>query len=84
VELLLGDEGDAFAFTGNIENDVMSITAVHPMREDALTSLLRKAGASWDIIEKMIQEGKILKLRHHATNFYMRRLHCRVPVGSKP
>lgn len=34
-EDLIGYEGNAFAFTGDVEEDLLSITAVHPMREDA-------------------------------------------------
>lgn len=38
VEYLIGYEENAFAFTGNVEEDLLSITAVHPMREDASES----------------------------------------------
>ena len=37
VEYLIGYEGNAFAFTGNAEDDLLSITAVHPMREVSLS-----------------------------------------------
>jgi wyosine [tRNA(Phe)-imidazoG37] synthetase (radical SAM superfamily) len=40
VELLVADEGDAFASTGDARADLLAITAVHPMREDAVASLL--------------------------------------------
>ena len=32
VEYLLGYEGNAFAYTGNVEEDLLSITTVHPMK----------------------------------------------------
>ena len=32
VRYLIGYEGNAFAFTGDVEEDLLSITAVHPMR----------------------------------------------------
>ena len=47
VEYLIGYEGNAFAFTGNIEEDLLSITAVHPMREDAVSEFLGKARGDW-------------------------------------
>jgi wyosine [tRNA(Phe)-imidazoG37] synthetase (radical SAM superfamily) len=78
VELLIGDEGDAFAFTGDVAEDVLSITAVHPMAEDALRGLLGKAHADWDVIQKMIEAGRIIKLRHNGKSFYMRRIKSRV------
>jgi wyosine [tRNA(Phe)-imidazoG37] synthetase (radical SAM superfamily) len=43
VEYLVGYEGNAFAFTGNVENDLLSITSVHPMREDGVREFLTKA-----------------------------------------
>jgi len=36
AEYLIGYEGNQFAYTGNIEADILSITSVHPMREDAI------------------------------------------------
>ena len=42
VEYLIGYEGNAFAFTGNVEEDLLSITAVHPMREDAVANSWRE------------------------------------------
>jgi len=50
VEYLIGYEGNAFAFTGNVEEDILSITAVHPMREDALRELLKKANVDWPTV----------------------------------
>jgi wyosine [tRNA(Phe)-imidazoG37] synthetase (radical SAM superfamily) len=49
VEYLIGYEGNAFAFTGDVEEDLLSITAVHPMREDAVSTLLARAGAGWAV-----------------------------------
>jgi wyosine [tRNA(Phe)-imidazoG37] synthetase (radical SAM superfamily) len=46
VEYLIGYEGNAFAFTGDVREDLLSITAVHPMREEAVRELLRRAGAN--------------------------------------
>ena len=34
VELLTGYEGNAFACTGDVVEDLLEITAVHPMREE--------------------------------------------------
>jgi len=42
VEYLIGYEGNAFAFTGNVEDDLLNITSVHPMREEAITEFLKK------------------------------------------
>jgi len=77
VEYLIGYEGNEFAFTGNIEENILSITAVHPMREDAVNELLKKGNATWDIIKKLMQEKKLLELKYEGAKFYMRKLKSR-------
>lgn len=77
VEYLIGYEGNAFAFTGNVEEDILSITAVHPMREEAIRELLKKAGAGWDVIEKLLAEEKLVELEYEGKRFYMRKLKSR-------
>ena len=74
TELLIGYEGNAFAFTGDIEGDLLSITSVHPMREDAVDEYLKKADANWDRVEKLIKAGKLIKVDYNNSKFYMRRL----------
>ncbi len=81
VEYLIGYEGNAFAFTGNVEEDLLSITSVHPMREDAVKELLSKAGADWSIIDKLEEEGKIIELEYGGRKFYMRKLRSREKAG---
>ena len=77
VEYLLGYEGNAFASTGNVEEDLLSITAVHPMREDAVDSFLRKANADWRVVETLTREGTLLALTYRGHTFYMRKLPSR-------
>ncbi|QDA30904.1 radical SAM protein [Thermococcus indicus] len=77
VEYLIGYEGNAFASTGNIREDLLSITAVHPMREEAVRELLRKAGADWDVVEELLRDGKLIELEYGGRRFYMRALPSR-------
>lgn len=74
VEYLIGYEGNAFAFTGNVEDDLLSITAVHPMREDGVSEFLKKANSDWNVIEKLIEKNKLVKVEHDGKRFYMRKL----------
>jgi wyosine [tRNA(Phe)-imidazoG37] synthetase (radical SAM superfamily) len=74
VELLIGYEGNAFSASGDAESDLLSITAVHPMREDAVMELLEKNNADISILEKLIAENKILRLEYQNNRFYLRRL----------
>jgi len=73
VELLVGYEGNAFAFTGDVAEDLLSITAVHPMRRDAVKSFLARANADWSVIRELIRQGKLLETRYDARRFYVRR-----------
>ncbi len=77
VEYLIGYEGNAFASTGNVEEDLLSITAVHPMREEAVRELLRKAGADWNVVERLLGDGKLIELEYGGRRFYMRSLQSR-------
>ena len=74
VEYLIGYEGDAFAFTGDVEADLLSITAVHPMREDAVGAFLARAGADWAAIYRLIERGQIVETVYEGRRYYGRRI----------
>ena len=74
VEYLIGYEGNAFAYTGNVEEDLLSITSVHPMREDGIEEFLTKAKVDWSIIKKLINEDKLVEVEYRDKKFYMRKL----------
>ena len=74
VEYLLGYEGNAFASTGNVEADLLSITAVHPMREEAVKKLLEKTNADWQVAETLVHENKLVELEYEGNTYYMRKL----------
>jgi len=74
AECLIGYEGDAFASTGNVEEDLLSITAVHPMREEAVRALLARARGDWSIIDKLIAQGRLIETEYEGKRFYARRL----------
>lgn len=73
VEYLLGYEGNAFASTGNVEEDLLSITAVHPMREEAVKKLLKKANTEWQVVEKLLGENKLVALEYEGNTYYLRK-----------
>jgi len=77
LEYLIGYEGNAFAFTGRVEEDLLSITAVHPMRREAVKEFLKKTNTSWSIIEKLLLEGKLVELGYEGKVYYMRKLPSR-------
>ena len=77
VEYLIGYEGNAFAFTGNVEEDLLSITAVHPMREEAVSEFLARARADWPVVHGLIAQGQLIEMEYEGRKFYMRKLHAR-------
>lgn len=74
VEYLIGYEGDAFAFTGDVEQDLLSITAVHPMREEAVSQFLARAGADWDVVRRLLAQGQLVETHYEGHRFYLRKL----------
>ncbi|NOR15273.1 MAG: radical SAM protein [Candidatus Aminicenantes bacterium] len=77
TEYLIGYEGNAFAFTGNVEEDLLSITSVHPMREDQVREFLDKAEKDWTVIQKLISQEKLIESEYKDKKFYTRKLHWR-------
>ncbi|MBN1415639.1 MAG: radical SAM protein [Bacteroidales bacterium] len=73
VELLTGYEGNAFSSTGHFREDILSITAVHPMREDAVRGLLHKTNDSEDALILLLEEKQLEKLQFNGHNYYLRR-----------
>jgi wyosine [tRNA(Phe)-imidazoG37] synthetase (radical SAM superfamily) len=73
VEYLIGYEGDTFTLTGNVKNDLLSITAVHPMRKEAIIELLKKAGADWHVVEELLQRGELIEIEYEGEKYYIRK-----------
>jgi len=74
VEYIIGYEGNEFGFSGNVEEDLLGITSVHPMREEAVKEYLRKANADWQVITDLVKQGSLIELEYQGKNFYMRKL----------
>lgn len=72
LECLIGYEGNAFASTGNVAEDLLSITAVHPMREEAVRALLEKTGGDWEIVISLVEQGRLKTAEYQGRRFYMR------------
>lgn len=72
-EFLTGYEGNEFSSTGNFENDIMSITAVHPMREDAVLALLNSCNTTEKELKSLLETGNLKVAHFGGHNFYSRR-----------
>ncbi len=74
VEYLIGYEGNAFAFSGNVEDDLLSITAVHPMREDAVNQLLTQAKTPWSVVQQLMAQGQLIETKYNQHKYYLRKI----------
>lgn len=72
TELLTGFEGVDTGFTGNIYEDILNITAVHPLREDSLRELLAKNGADFSVVESLLSQRLIKRMFYEGHKFYLR------------
>ncbi|MGI1691874.1 radical SAM protein [Thermoanaerobacter uzonensis] len=82
-EYLIGYEGNEFSSTGNFEEDLLNITAVHPMKKPAVEKLLQKCNCDWSIVKKMLKEEKITEVEYQSETFYMRKLYVPQNSGEK-
>jgi hypothetical protein len=73
VEYLIAYEGSAFAFAGNVEEDVLNITAVRAMREEAVKNLLHEAKADWSVIDRLIAQRKLVETEYKYKKFTMKK-----------
>lgn len=75
AEFLTGFEGSDTGYTGNIYEDILNITAVHPLREDSLLKLLRNNGAGFAVVNSLIQQRLIKQIIYEGNKFYIREYH---------
>ena len=72
VETLTGYEGNKFVVTDDPAEEILNITAVHPMRSDAIEEILRRWEADEQIIEDLVDEGKIKRVQYEGNIYYVR------------
>jgi len=63
-------EEPAFISTGSLREDILSITAVHPMREGPLRKMVAKAAGDWSVVEEMVREGQLMELVYNGERFF--------------
>ncbi len=73
-ELLTGAERGSFGFSGDVVEDILATSAVHPMRKESVQELLDKAGKGWDVVQSLIEAGELKEVKYRGKTFYMRTL----------
>ncbi len=78
TEFLTIFEGTHAGFTGNIYEDILNITTVHPLREDSLMELLEKNKADYQVVDSLIRQKLIKSTMYNGRKFFMRDYHLRI------
>ena len=78
TELLTGFEGTDTGYTGNIYDDILNITAVHPLREDSMLKLLQKNNADFQVIDSLIKQRLIRSTIYNGNKYYLREYHLHI------
>ncbi len=75
VEWITGDEReDGFFFTENIVDDLLSITAVHPLRAEIVDEMLKKQEVDKEIVDALVTRGLLLVFWHEGKKFYRKNI----------
>ncbi len=78
TELLTGFEGTDNGFTGNIYDDILNITSVHPLREDSMMELLQNDKSDFQVVKSLIQQRLIRTAIYNGKKFYLREYHHQI------
>jgi wyosine [tRNA(Phe)-imidazoG37] synthetase (radical SAM superfamily) len=73
VEFLLGFAEEEFRATSDPAQALLSITAVHPMREEEALGYIEQMGAGRDVLDRLVAEGKLVCIAYEGRRFYVRR-----------
>jgi len=72
AETLTGYESSGFVVTDNPVEEILEITAVHPMRSDAVKDVLNRFGVGEDVLQQLVKEGRIRKVHYEGWDYYIR------------
>ncbi len=76
VELLVYTEGTNFTFTSDVEKELLSILAVHPMSTEAVREFLEKARTGWRLIDKLIASQVVKQIEYSGRSYIIRILNA--------
>ena len=74
VNMLITPEEGEFTITDGLQEDLLSIVSVHPIREEEIHKLLSEKRSDFSLVSSLIKEGKIKKVEYNNKIFYIRKL----------
>ena len=72
AETLTGYESSGFVVTDNPVEEILEITAVHPMRRDAVEDVLNRFSVGEEVLQQLVKEGRIRKVHYEGWDYYIR------------
>lgn len=72
VDFLFESETGNFSSSGNLAEDILGITAVHPLRESALRRMVEHAQGDWKVVEELVAADMISRILYREEPFYFR------------
>jgi len=75
TEFLTGFEGTDAGYTGNIYEDILNTTAVHPLRQDTLLKLLQNDNAGYSVVNSLISQRLIKSVDYRGHKYFIRDYH---------
>ena len=73
MDFLCDTENEDFIATGNISEEILGITAVHPLREVAVQKMIAAANADWSIVDELLGSRRLSKIDYQGESFYVHR-----------
>ena len=71
VECITEDDSEqGFFFTDNIAEDLLSITSVHPIREEIIQHYIKVKKADDSILQELVEQKKIIEYTYEGKKFY--------------
>ena len=72
VECLVEEARSDFEGTGDMEEELLAITSVHPMTHEAIEDFVRRKCAAWAQVEGLIDHGSLRRVQYRGQTFYLR------------
>lgn len=71
LDILFEPEVLDFTATGDVAQDILSIAAVHPLREEAVRQILDQRKSDWELVEKLLNSEQLIRKYYCNEIFYV-------------
>lgn len=72
TQIISGDEGNDFTFIDDIEEELLSITSVHPMTYEAVDKFIKESSSNWSLVNKMLETKKLRSVEYSGKKYFIK------------